>query len=309
LAQSLCACEHCSVGTFVHWMDACSLDHNAGAALAGGDGRCLPAHADNMPAVQDGALVHLLRSPQVDGACWNEIKRYLEDDPKATRGWMQTQAMAGYYQAKVANEDTKTKHCLAMLQQDPEVKPILEDIQRHGFATALKYCQEEELMLLISRKMGGCPAELQPMMQKLETMPVSLHEACKAGDLAAVHVLLHKNDPIDTQDHKGITPLGYAIGADRVSIAKLLLEKRANPHSVDSLGNCGLHYAAGYGRKELFQLLLTAGVSANQANSQGQTPLNVAFLNNEDEMMAILQRQGCCFAPQHELASLGFLPA
>lgn len=283
-------------------MDACSVKHTcSGDALACGDVRSAPAHAHNIPAIHDGEPVHLSWPPQVDGVSWNEIKRYLEDDPKATRGWMQTQAMARYYQAKVANEDAHTKSCLAMLQQDPEVRPILEDIKKHGPAEALKYCQEEDLMLLISRKMGGCPADLQPMMQKLETMPMSLHEACKAGDLATVQVFLHKDEPIDVQDHKGITSLGYAIGADRVGIVKLLLEKRANPHSVDSLGNCGLHYAAGYGRKELLQLLLIAGVSANQANSQGQTPLNVAFLNNEDEMATILQRHGACFLRSHDL--------
>ena len=57
------------------------------------------------------------------------------------------------------------------------------------------------------------------------------------------------------QDYKGITALGYAIGANRIAVVKLLLDSRANPYAVDSSGNSGLHYAAGYGRKELLESL------------------------------------------------------
>ena len=57
------------------------------------------------------------------------------------------------------------------------------------------------------------------------------------------------------QDYKGITPLGYAIGANRIAVVKLLLDSRANPYAVDSSGNSGLHYAAGYGRRELLEWL------------------------------------------------------
>ena len=58
-----------------------------------------------------------------------------------------------------------------------------------------------------------------------------------------------------SQDYKGITALGYAIGANRIAVVKLLLDSRANPYAVDSSGNSGLHYAAGYGRKELLESL------------------------------------------------------
>ena len=47
--------------------------------------------------------------------------------------------------------------------------------------------------------------------------------------------------------------MGYAIGANRIAVVKLLLDNRANPYAVDSSGNSGLHYAAGYGRKELLE--------------------------------------------------------
>eukprot|EP00971_Amphidinium_carterae_P291961 5795688-Amphidinium_carterae.1 len=38
------------------------------------------------------------------------------------------------------------------------------------------------------------------------------------------------------EDGKGITALGYAIGANRIAVVKLLLDNRANPFAVDSQG-------------------------------------------------------------------------
>merc|ERR1719265_774720 len=94
---------------------------------------------------------------------------------------------------------------------------------------------------------------------------------------------------LDTQDHKGITALGYAVGANRIAVVKQLLDARANPHAVDASGNSGLHYAAGYGRKELLEYLLKIGVTAAQTNMQGQTPLAVATTNRQEAICKILQ--------------------
>lgn len=296
-------------------MDACAVDRSASGAplVASSDGNQMQGHAEAM-LLQDGAQVCQLPLPQVEQNIMAEVRRILDDScqvsrglqcpprPEETRGWLITQAMTAYYNSKVIEEDTQLRHRLSMLKQDPEMQQILQDIKHNGVSSALKYCQDEDLMLCISRKMGGVPAELQTELKILDTMPATLHEACKFGDVAAVKVLLQRSQPIDAQDHKGITSLGYAIGANRMCITNLLLEKRANPHSVDSLGNCGLHYAAGYGRKELVEILLKAGVNANQVNSQGQTPFTLASLNTQEETMAILKRHGGCFPPLDGMA-------
>ena len=46
--------------------------------------------------------------------------------------------------------------------------PIFEDIKKNGMEAAMKYYQDEELMLKISQKMGGLPSELSPVLQKIE---------------------------------------------------------------------------------------------------------------------------------------------
>merc|ERR1712032_1422607 len=150
----------------------------------------------------------------------------------------------------------------------------------------MKYQQDEESMLKIDEKMGGLPAELKPALQKIEDTPLSIHEAARNGDLKKVKEYLDTKKPLDVQDHKGITPLGYAIGMNRIAVAKLLLDSRANPHAVDASGNSGLHYAAGYGRKELVEYLLKVGASVGQTNSQGQRPLDVATINSQEAVMA-----------------------
>merc|ERR1711972_65623 len=112
----------------------------------------------------------------------------------------------------------------------------------------MKYYHDEELMLKFSKKMGGIPTELEETLKKIDEKPITFHEAAKQGDLKEVQEHLKKSLPIDRHDHKGITALGYAIGANRIAVCKLLLDNRANPHAVDANGNSGLHYSAGYGR-------------------------------------------------------------
>lgn len=48
--------------------------------------------------------------------------------------------------------------------------PIFEDIKKNGVEAAMKYYQDEELMLKISQKMGGLPSELSPVLQKIEDL-------------------------------------------------------------------------------------------------------------------------------------------
>jgi len=249
--------------------------------------------------------MELTRLPEVDDATWEEVKEYLESNPQvarnlesfarnpeAIRGWLQTQAIAEHYNTKISADDGIVKDRILALEKDPELANIFEDIKKNGLEAALQHCNNEELMLKISRKMGGVPAELQPVLQKIEEAPLTLHEACKNGNLKQVQEHMSKQQPVDTQDYKGITPLGYAIGANRIAVVKSLLEFRANPHSVDAMGNSGLHYASGYGRKELVEYLLQVRGNANQANAQGQTPLKVATMNKQAATVEILEKYG-----------------
>jgi len=201
-------------------------------------------------------------------------------------------AIAEHYNTKLSNGDAPVQERMKAIENDPEFAPMLEDIKKNGLEAIMKYYHDEELMLKFSQKMGGLPQELNPVLKKIEESPLTLHEAAKMGDLKAVQEFLGRKKPLDSQDHKGITALGYAIGANRIAVVKLLLDNRANPFAVDSSGNSGLHYAAGYGRKELCEYLLKVGTSVTQTNSQGQTPLAVATQNKQVDTIAVLKSHG-----------------
>jgi len=253
----------------------------------------------------DGTEISLARVPGVDESTWSEVKDYLQGnpdvakklqgfskDPETMRGWLQTQAMSDYYQKKLGSGDDQMQSRMRALEQDPELAPIIEDIKKNGMEGVMKHYQDEELMLKFSKALGGLPEELQPALKKINETPMTLHEAAKMGDLKAVQEYLEKKRPLDAQDQKGITPLGYAVGGNRIAVVKLLLDSRANPFAVDASGNSALHYAAGYGRKELVEYLLKTGASVAQANAQGRKPLDVATQNKHDAVIQVLRAHG-----------------
>merc|ERR1719414_1870368 len=259
------------------------------------------AGASETLKISDGSTIEIARVPNVDDATWSEVKQYIEGNPDtakslqkfaknpdAMRGWFQTQAIAEHYSTKLTAGDSAMQDKIKGLENDAELAPILEDIKKNGLEAAMKHMNDEELMLKFSQKMGGMPQELQATLKKIDESPLTLHEAAKNGDLKAVQEYLERKKPLDAQDHKGITPLGYAVGANRIAAVKLLLDSRANPFAVDSSGNSALHYAAGYGRKELVEYLLKTGNSVAQANAQGKRPLDVATQNRQEAVIEVL---------------------
>merc|ERR1712186_65459 len=105
--------------------------------------------------------------------------------------------------------------------------------------------------------------------------PCTIHEACKMGDTATVKGFLDSSGEwdVDDPDAKGITCLGYAVGANRPAVVKLLLDKKA------------------YGRTEMVTYL--AGVcKVDAANTSGQTALALALKNKMSEAADALKKKG-----------------
>merc|ERR1719195_2275968 len=163
------------------------------------------------------------------------------------------------------------------LERSPDFAHIFEDIKRSGAQAAMTNYNNEPLMLKLSRAMGGLPEEVKPALERIHKSPVTIQEACKMGDKKSVEDYLKAPGmDIDAKDAKGISCLGYAIGANRIAIVKMLMDKKAKPAEVDTSGGSGVHYAAAYGRKELLEFLLKNGGNANKKNTAGQTPLALA---------------------------------
>jgi ankyrin repeat protein len=113
----------------------------------------------------------------------------------------------------------------------------------------------------------------------MEAMWSGYTNATKPADvprlLGVLKVLLdHGADP-DGKDRWDWTLLHYA--CEEFDLAKLLLDKGANPNAVENeRGQRPLHYAADEGRTAAVELLISRGADVNAKDYYGHTALSYA---------------------------------
>ena len=88
-----------------------------------------------------------------------------------------------------------------------------------------------------------------------------VHFAVQHGDLAKVKELIAAGEPINGFDDTHKTPLHYAVGAQRLDIAQVLLDVGAdvNAHDEDHIGDTALGDIAASCSLEVAQFLIAAG--------------------------------------------------
>mmetsp|Transcript_43880 Transcript_43880/g.121994 ORF Transcript_43880/g.121994 Transcript_43880/m.121994 type:complete len:759 (-) Transcript_43880:115-2391(-) len=261
--------------------------------------------------VEGGARATVSRPPGLSLEEWEVVKKTLKEKPEeatkmeafckdtaAVRKWLSQKALTEYYQSKLYERDGHVKDALLGLFQDPQFAFIFEEMQRNGVEAALKkYGNNATMMQRLSKAVGGVPVEVMASLVHIQEKPVTLHDACKMGDLKAIQEYVAAGEKagkldLEVHDSKGIAALAYAIGANRIAIVKLLLEKKANLSVCDSKGGTGLHYAAAYGRKELTEFLLGAGGLVNGKTEHGLTPLALATKNKREDVIELLKKKG-----------------
>jgi len=119
-----------------------------------------------------------------------------------------------------------------------------------------------------------------------------LVRAAKAGDVAAVRLLLEHHADVSLPTADGVTPLIAAAGVgsrdsdtrgryktekDAIDSVKLLLAAGADVNATDNRGQTPLHGAAFWGWTELVQLLADRGANVNAKDRRGLTPLDSAL--------------------------------
>jgi len=208
------------------------------------------------------------------------------NDSKAMKDFMQSAVLAT--SISQAGKEDKMKQ----LAEDPEFKPMCDDIKQNGPDALMKYLGNGELMRKVSQKVGGISPEMLKQLAQIEEAGVSLHDAAKRGDVNSIKEFLKSGKDVDVQDLRGITPLGHAVGHDQLSAIKVLINAKANLDNVDSVGDSAVHFAAGYGKVEVLEHLLARGASASKANQMGMTPLAVAEQNKHAAIVGILKRHG-----------------
>ena len=116
--------------------------------------------------------------------------------------------------------------------------------------------------------------------------------ASKAGDLAAMKLLIERGADVKLTTRNGVNPLMAAAGigtkeedgtgrrktqADAIEAIKLCLEAGIDINAVDSRGQSALHGAAFWGLDDVVQFLADRGARLDVKDKQGKTPLDAAM--------------------------------
>jgi len=126
----------------------------------------------------------------------------------------------------------------------------------------------------------------------LTTGTTPLLRAAKAGDVAAMRLLLVKGADAGLATRNGVTPLMIAAGVgtkeedttgrnktepDTIEAIKLLLGAGADINAADSRGQTALHGAALQGMDQVVRLLAEQGARLDVKDKRGFTPLDAAM--------------------------------
>jgi len=264
----------------------------------------------------NGSTVEMTRNEGVPDAIWNDVVKFVKENQKAVmknpqivkllsqhpeqvpmlmnftndadsiKNFLQSQVLA----ANVSEDGQQEK--MKALQEDPAFKPMFDDIKQNGPDVIMKYLGDEALMRKMSQKLGGITPEIMKQLTAINEASVSVHDAARQGDLQKLQAFLQDGKDVNAKDFKGVTPLGYAVGHDQLSIVKVLIDAKANINDVDSAGNSAVHFAAGYGKVKILEHLLARGAAVSKVNQMGLTPLAAAQQNKHQQIVALLQRHG-----------------
>ena len=98
--------------------------------------------------------------------------------------------------------------------------------------------------------------------------------------------------PIDQQDNYGSTPLHWAAYNGNEAIARLFLDRGANPNLQNNDGQTPLLWAALFRYEAIVRLLLDRGADPNLQDNDGWTPLHCAAVNGYEAIARLLLEKG-----------------
>ncbi|CAN8257793.1 unnamed protein product [Cochlearia groenlandica] len=188
---------------------------------------------------------------------------------------------------------------MAQMKEDPELKPILAEIETGGSDAMMKYWNDKDVLKKLGEAMGiavgadqsvsGGP-EPEEAKEGEEEEESIVHQTASLGDVEGLKTALASGGNKDEEDSEGRTALHFACGYGEMKCAQVLLDAGANVNVLDKNKNTPLHYAAGYGRKECVSLLLENGAAVTVQNMDSKTPVEVAKLNNQLDVVKLLEK-------------------
>ncbi|XP_067900435.1 ankyrin repeat and EF-hand domain-containing protein 1a [Heterodontus francisci] len=110
-------------------------------------------------------------------------------------------------------------------------------------------------------------------LEKPEKVYTNINYAAKAEDMQSLKKAFFQGVPVNVQDKFFTTPLMAACADGNFTLAKYLVESKANVNAYDNLLWTPLHHACHSGQQDIVELLIKAGASVNAVSINGATPL------------------------------------
>lgn len=119
-----------------------------------------------------------------------------------------------------------------------------------------------------------------------------LHIAIMANSLNIARLLIEKGADPNIKTEDGTSPLHVAIAKGNLEIVKLLIEYGADVNSRKDDGVTPLHSAAWFGQIDIAKLLIDHGADVNAQNEDGNTLLHTAVFKDKKEMVELILING-----------------
>jgi ankyrin repeat protein len=119
---------------------------------------------------------------------------------------------------------------------------------------------------------------------------VSLHTACRRGNLSVVKILIDHGANVECKDVEGMTPLAVAVKCDHTSIYTSIVSALVSEFGCDPNDGVSLHTACRCGSLSMVKILLDHGADVECKDVNGDTPLHCAIrARNPKTVSALVQ--------------------
>jgi hypothetical protein len=95
----------------------------------------------------------------------------------AIKNFLESQVLA----ASVSQDNQQQK--MKQLQDDPELRPVFEDLKQNGPDVIMKYLSDDGLMRKVSQKIGGINPTVLKQLAEIQDSSASLQEAARGADV------------------------------------------------------------------------------------------------------------------------------
>ena len=147
---------------------------------------------------------------------------------------------------------------------------------------------------IVAAAYDGHPRLAEHLAERVGRGGLSPFEAAIVGDTVVVKRKLDSGFELDDASDDGYTALHLAAYFGRLEVARLLLERGADPNAVAQNDSrvTPLHSAVSARHRDLAGLLLALGASANVVQKGGYTPLHSAAHNGDEAIVDLLLLRG-----------------